>query len=63
MQFQLHVDYVKARAPRTEPRARHLADLRDAGPPPRPVRASAARALAAAALRLDGDSATRRLLA
>jgi hypothetical protein len=63
MQFHLHADYAKARAPRVEPRARHLAEIRDAGPPPRPVRAGAARVLASAALRLDGDSATRRLLA
>jgi hypothetical protein len=63
MQFHLHADYAKSRAPRVEPRARHVADVRHAVPPPRPVRASAARALAAAALRLDGDSATRKLLA
>ena len=63
MQFHLHADYAKSRTPRVESRARHLAEHREAVPPPRPVRASAARALASAALRLDGDSATRKLLA
>ncbi|HEU4975637.1 MAG TPA: hypothetical protein VFT50_11150 [Baekduia sp.] len=63
MQLYLQADYAKARAPRDEPRVRHVAELRDSGPPPRPVRARAARALAAVALRLDGESATRRLLA
>lgn len=63
MQLYLHRQYVAARTPRPGARARHVADLRRAVPPPRPMRSSAARALAGAALRLDGDSAMRRLLA
>lgn len=61
MPFQLHADYVKAAAPRTGPRSRHVAELRRAEPPPRAVRVHLARALAGAATRVDRESARRAL--
>jgi hypothetical protein len=61
MQFYLHADYVKAAAPRSGPRARHLAEARRAEPPPGAVRVHLARALAGAAERVDRESARRAL--
>ncbi|MDX6729710.1 MAG: hypothetical protein QOK49_4515 [Baekduia sp.] len=61
MQFHLHADYVKAAAPRPRASSRHLADVRRAEPPPRPVRAHVARVLAGAAERVDRESARRAL--
>jgi hypothetical protein len=61
MQFQLHNDYVKATAPRPDAMARHVEQQRAAEPPPRPVRARVARALAGAAERVDRESARRAL--
>ena len=61
MQFNIHNDYAKATAPRADASARHVADLRRAEPPPRPVRARVARVLAGAAERVDRESARRAL--
>ena len=61
MQFNLHSDYVKAAAPRIDATARHVDEARRAEPPPRPVRAHVARALAGAAERVDRESARRAL--
>ncbi|MCW2985115.1 MAG: hypothetical protein JWR63_2685 [Conexibacter sp.] len=61
MLFNLHTDYVKAAAPRSDATARHVAEVRQAEPPPRPVRAHVARALAGAAERVDRESARRAL--
>jgi hypothetical protein len=61
MQFQLHSDYAKATAPRPDASARHVAELRAAEPPPRPVRARVARVLVGAAERVDAESARRAL--
>jgi hypothetical protein len=61
MQFYLHSDYVRATAPRSDASARHVAEMRRAEPPPRPVRAHVARVLAGAAERVDRESARRAL--
>jgi hypothetical protein len=61
MQFHLHNDYVKAAAPRTDAAARDLVHAHHAEPPPRPVRAFVARALASTAERVDRESARRAL--
>jgi hypothetical protein len=59
MLFNLHADYVKAATSRPRPGAQALAGARRAEPPPRPVRAHVARALAGAARRVDHESARR----
>jgi hypothetical protein len=59
MQFHLHADYAKAAAPRIGASKRHLAERSRAEPPPRPVRAHVARALASSAARVDRESARR----
>jgi hypothetical protein len=61
MQFNLHADYVKAAAPRSSASIRDVIEMRKAEPPPRPVRAHVARVLAAAADRVDRESARRAL--
>jgi hypothetical protein len=61
MLFNLHADYVKTAAPRSSAVARHVVEARRAEPPPRPVRAHVARALAGAAERVDRESARRAL--
>jgi hypothetical protein len=62
MQFHLHADYVKAAAaPRSSASIRDVIEARRAEPPPRPVRAHIARALAGAAHRVDRESARRAL--
>lgn len=59
MQFHLHSDYAKAAAPRNGAARQHLAQHSRAEPPPRPVRAYVARALASSAARVDRESARR----
>jgi hypothetical protein len=59
MQFYLHADYAKAAAPRPRIHACHRAELRRSEPPPGRLRSGAAHALAAAARRLDRESARR----
>jgi hypothetical protein len=61
MHFNLHADYVKAATPRPRPAAEAWARARRREPPPRPVRARVARGLAAAAGRVDRESARRAL--
>jgi hypothetical protein len=61
MQFNLHRDYVKAAAPRTDANARAVAEMRRAEPPPRSVRAHVARVLVSTATRVDRESARRAL--
>jgi hypothetical protein len=62
MQFNLHSDYVKAMAaPRPDARARDVAAMHRAEPPPRRMRARVAGILAGAAQRVDRESARRAL--
>jgi hypothetical protein len=61
MLFNLHADYARSAAPRFDAPARHVVEARRAEPPPRPVRARVARALAGAAERVDPESARRAL--
>jgi hypothetical protein len=61
MLFNLHSDYVKAAAPRPRPAAEAWAEARRSQPPPGPVRAQIASALARAARRVDRESARRAL--
>jgi hypothetical protein len=59
MLFNLHSDYVKAAAPRVQPRHVVQARAHRAEPPPGRLRSRTAQALAGAARRLDGDTARR----
>jgi hypothetical protein len=59
MSFNLHADYVKAASPRPRPHEHVIADVARTESPPGRARRGAALVLAAAARRLDGETARR----